>query len=100
MTDYSSCLSSAWPIDYEKDADSTEDFPINWAGKLDGDTIDTSIWELPDGLTQVSASNTATTTNIFVSRGTECMTYRLRNRITTVGGRTYDKTIYVRIREQ
>jgi hypothetical protein len=100
MSDYGSCLADAWPIDFEKDPDSVEDFPINWAGHLNGDTIATTAWSSLDGLTVVSDSNTDTVTDVLVSGGSECTTYRLRNRITTAGGRTYDKTIYVRIREQ
>jgi hypothetical protein len=55
---------------------------------------------LPDGLTEVSSSNTTTTATIFVS-GAECgRTYRITCRYTTAGGRTRDKTIRVIGREQ
>lgn len=86
--------------DFIKDPDSTEDFPFNWAPELDGDTIDTVAWSLPDGLTQVSTSNTTTVATIFVSGGSEGMTYRIRCRITTVGGRTWDKTANVKVCEK
>lgn len=88
-----------YPPDYVKDPDSTVDYQFKWSGELDGDTISTSTFLLPDGLTQVSVSNTTTTATIFVSGGTEHQSYRITNRITTAGGRTFDKTIRVLIAE-
>jgi hypothetical protein len=100
MTDDYCSYGSTWgPVDYEKGPSDTEDYPFNWSGKLDGDTISTSTFLLPDGLTEVSTSNTDTTATIFVSGGSACITYRITNRITTAGGRTWDKTIRVRVSE-
>lgn len=98
--DYGSSSSSCGAPDYEKDPDSTLDFAINWSPILDGDTIATSSFLLPDGLTEVSSSNTTTTATIFVSGGSACRTYRITNRVTTAGGRTWDRTIRVRVKEQ
>lgn len=81
--------------DYEIDPDATDDFTFYLASELEGDTIDTVVFVLPDGLTQVSASNTQTTATIFVS-GADCgRTYRITCRYTTAGGRSRDKTIRV-----
>lgn len=78
--------------DIEKDPDSTTDIPFNWALDLNGDTISTSSFVLPDGLTSVSTSSTTTTATIFVSGGSEGRVYRVTNRIVTAGGRTWDWT--------
>lgn len=86
--------------DFVKDPDSTEDYPFVWAGELDGDTISSSTFVLPDGLTQVSTSNTTTMATIFVSGGTDGQTYRITNRIVTAGGRTWDKTIRIQVSEK
>lgn len=87
--------------DYIKDPESTTDFPgaFNWAVQLNGDTISSSTFSLPDGLTSVSTSNTDTAANIFVSGGSPGGVYRITNRIVTDGGRTWDKTIYVLVQE-
>jgi glutamate dehydrogenase len=60
----------------------------------------TSTFSLPDGLTEGLTANDSTTTQIFVSGGAECRTYRIRNRIVTAGGRTLDKTIRIYVRER
>ncbi len=99
MSDYGEYESSGYQPDFSKDPNSTVDFPFNWKAELNGDTIFTSTFLLPDGLTQVSTSNTTTTATIFVSGGSEGNTYRITNRIVTIGGRTYDKTAYVVVRE-
>jgi len=98
-TDYGFVNGSCQP-DFEIDPDAIEDFEFVFAGDLDDDTIATVTFLLPDGLTQVSSSNTDTTATIFVS-GAECgRTYRITCRYTTAGGRSRDKTIRVVGRSQ
>lgn len=100
MSDYGNTDSSCGTPDFEIDPDATEDFGFNLAPHLDGDTISTVEFMLPDGLTEVSSSNTTTTASIFVS-GAQCgRIYRITCRYTTAGGRTRDKTIRVIGREQ
>lgn len=99
MTDYGMAALSG-RIDQEKDPDATVDYEFLWAPSLDGDTISASDFLLPDGMTEVSSSNTDTTATVFVSGGSCGAIYRLTNRIVTAGGRTLDKTIRVRITEQ
>lgn len=99
MSDYGECDPSGNQPDFTKDPDSTVDFPFNWSAELNGDTIFTSEFLLPDGLTEVSSDNTTTTATIFVSGGDVGNTYRVTNRIVTIGGRTYDKTAYIAVRE-
>ncbi len=99
MSDYGAEVNCK-PPDYEQDPDSTLDYPFNWASDLNGDTIDTSTFILPDGGTEASSSNTDTTATIFLS-GVMCgVVHRVTNRIVTVGGRTMDKTIRVIGRER
>ena len=99
MSDYGSCCSDTYQIFDEKDPDATLDYQFNWASELQEDLIDTSTFLLPDGMTEVSSSNTDQTATIFVSGGTPCRVYRITNRITTLGGRSMDQTIYIKIRE-
>lgn len=93
-----------------KDPDAVLDYEIDWLGTADepgflfgtDDTIDTSEWIVPDGITKDSAgkndANTATT--IWLSGGTVGTTYSLINRITTVGGRTNDRTAKLQIKQR
>lgn len=99
-TDYGVCAAYPYQPDFVKDPDSTVDFPFNWKAELGADTIFTSEFLLPDGLTLVSESNTTNTATPFVSGGSVGLIYRIVNRITTIGGRTYDKTAYVLVAEQ
>jgi hypothetical protein len=98
--DYGESSGACPPPDFEIDPDAEEDFEFNLATDLDGDTIATVAWVLPDGLTEESSSNTDTTATIFVS-GAQCgRTYRITCRYTTAGGRSRDKTIRVIGRSQ
>lgn len=99
MSDYGGDVTYPQVVDYVKDPDSVEDISFNWAPDLGGDTIAASLFALPDGLTSVSETWTDSTATIFVSGGTENMLYRVRNRITTNGGRTLDKTLWVSVEE-
>jgi hypothetical protein len=47
-----------------------------------------------------SDSATTTTTTVWLSGGTAGYNYKVENRITTVGGRTDDRTLLIRVREQ
>jgi hypothetical protein len=98
--DYGTYVNGSCPVDFEIDPDSTVDYEFPLAADLDGDTIDSVTFLLPDGLTEVSSSNTTTTATIFVTGAAACVTYRITCRYTTNGGRTQDKTIRVIGRSQ
>lgn len=73
---------------YQKTSAEILDYTVSWVDFLGTDTIATSVWSLDAGITQVSESETTTTTSIFVSGGATDKTYTLTNTITTAGGRT------------
>ena len=85
---------------YIKDPNATLDYIVNWLPYLGVDTIATSAWTVPAGLTLVTSTQTAATTTAWLSGGTVGTKYALLNRITTVGGRTDDRTIYVKVKEK
>ena len=66
---------------FVKDPDATLDYIIDWSEWLDTDTISTSTWTVPTGLTNVSDSNTTTTATIWLSGGTAGQRYTVSNRI-------------------
>ena len=81
---------------FNKDPDSIENFTVDWTQALDGDTIATSSWIVPSGVTQVAASNTTVLATIKLSGGTLGNTYAVINRITTTtSGETLDETLYI-----
>ncbi len=92
----------AFPSFPSKDPDEVLDYQIDWDKKrLKGtDTILTSTWIVPAGITNDSDSTTDTITTIWLSGGTLNATYELVNRIVTVGGRTYDQTVKLKIKEK
>lgn len=74
-----------------KDPDDVLDYQIDWSAELGTDTISTSTWTVPAGLTKDSDTNTDTTTTVWVSGGTAGTTYALLNKIVTAAGRTYEQ---------
>lgn len=83
-----------------KDPDEVLDYQVNWADRLaEGDTLESSSWIAPDGaLVVVSDSFTTTTTTIWLSGGELGESYDLVNRVVTVGGRTHDQTVRLKVR--
>lgn len=86
-----------WPT---KDPDEVLDYQIDWSARLNSDTISTSVWTVPDGITGATQSNTTTSTTLWLSGGTDGSSYDILNRITTAGGRTMDQTVRIAIAEK
>lgn len=90
-----------WP---NKDPEEVLDYELDWEARLTDaaqettDTISSSSWVVPSGITKNSDSNTDTTTTIWLSGGTLGETYEFLNRIVTAGGRTMDQTVKIKIR--
>ena len=82
-----------------KDPDAIVDYGIAWAAWLVLDTIATSTWTVPTGITKVSDTFTTTQPTIWLSGGTIGVEYILDDKIVTAGGRTKVFRIYVRIEE-
>jgi hypothetical protein len=91
--------------------DGTNDGSEDDIGELQGATIQSDSWTVPTGITEASSNNAEitirgvtyainTSSTIKLSGGTAGIDYDLVNRIITSDGRTLDKTITIRIREQ
>ena len=86
---------------FVKDPDAVLDYAIDWSAWLpEGDTINTSTWTVPVGITADSDTHDGTSTTVWLSGGTSGENYELVNRVVTTGGRTDDRTIYVNIRQR
>lgn len=83
-----------------KDPDEVKDFGLVWTDLLLTDTINGSSWIVPDGITKDSDAFDADSTTIWLSGGTDGETYRLTNRVTTAGGRTYDETCVLKCKSK
>lgn len=89
---------------FSKDPDSDLDYQVNWTAWLGEDeTITTSTWVVPDGLTvgtsSKAPSHDGTTATVWLSGGTIGARYDVVNRITTNQGRTEDRTLKLYITE-
>lgn len=80
-----------------KHPDEVLDFPIDWSEWLAevGDTISTSAWSVPAGITADSDSKTADTATVWLSGGTDGNSYSVRNTIETAGGRTATRALLI-----
>lgn len=85
-----------------KDPDEVLDYVIDWSDELTAvsDTITTSTWIVPLGITNDDETTTSTAATIWLSGGTDGTTYKLINRIVTAGDRTYESAIGVRVRSR
>lgn len=77
---------------YQKDTNDILDYTMDWSAWLGSDTISTSSWTVPTGLTSVTTSNTTTSTTVWLSGGTTGVAYTVTNQIVTSGGRTVEKS--------
>lgn len=82
------------------DPDAVLDYEIDWSAWLGTDTISSSTWTVPSGLTEDSSTNTTTTATIWLSGGTAGTRYEVTNHIVTAGGREEDRTIQIVVRER
>jgi hypothetical protein len=86
-----------WPF---KDPDEVLDYGIDWTARLAGDTIQTSTWIIPAGITKVSDSSTSTSTEIWLSGGAIGASLQITNRVVTSGGRTMDQSVTLLIKSK
>ena len=88
----------AWP---PKDPDDVLDYPLDWSDVLaiDGDAIAGVVWDFPDGLTKQSESVSGALAIAWISGGTDGTRYEIGCRMTTTGGRIYDRRISLSVRQ-
>lgn len=76
-----------------------KDYGVKWVEFLEGDTINGSSWVIESGITLDSDIFDDTKTTGFFSGGTASNSYECVNTITTVGGRTAQQTIRIRVQD-
>ena len=85
---------------YRKDPDATLDYTIDWTRWLAGDSIVSSTWSVPSGMTQANAAYTTTSATIWLAGGTIGHIYNVTNQITTNFGRVEERTIRIRVEDR
>jgi hypothetical protein len=86
-----------WPT---KDPDASLDYAIDWTDWLKNDTITSSTWVLPNGITKVRDSFTDTVATIWLSGGADGSSYSLLNKIETAGGRKEDRSVLLELKQK
>ena len=89
----------AWEMP-AKDPDDDLDYTINWSTWLGVDTISTSVWDVPIGLTSHSPSASTTAVTIWLAGGTAGERYYVNNRIVTAAGRAVEDSFAVLIKDK
>lgn len=93
----------SYPRVFTKDPDETVDFSIDWSNLMThlSDTISSSLWTLDTGVTEAVAltSNTTTETTVGVTGGAVGNNYDVTNTIVTTGGRTFQQSFTLKVRE-
>lgn len=84
-----------------KDPNAVADYELNWALRLLDDTISVSTWTVKDdaNITIDHDEFSNTTTTVWLSGGTAGQTYTLTNHIVTAGGREWDYTVSLSVKE-
>ena len=86
--------------EFDKDPNATLDYTIDWSDWLaTGDTISTSTWTVPAGITASSDTETTTTSTVWLTGGTSGRTYLVTNTIVTAGGRTEERSLRIRVNQ-
>ena len=83
--------------DYTKTAAAVLDFTLNWATYLGSDTISSSSWAVPSGITGSNQSSTATSASIRISAGTAGLVYAFTNTITMASGQIDQEPLVITV---
>lgn len=84
--------------EYRKTTTEIVDIVMNWTNALDtGDSISSSAWTVPSGITGSNQASSAFTTSIRLTSGTTARIYALTNTVTLVSGQKYQSPLTVQI---
>jgi hypothetical protein len=82
------------PFNAIKDPNAVLDYKFDWSSWLaTSETISTSTWTVPAGLTKQSDTHDTTSTTIWLTSGTAATSYTVVNEIVTNQGRTEDRSL-------
>lgn len=87
-------------INEVKDPQAKRDFTLDWVVFLGVDTISSSVWAIPSGLTSSGEVISGTQTTALIAGGAANSIYEITNTITTAAGRVEEKSIVLWVREE
>lgn len=82
---------------YTKTVAAVLDFTLNWTDYLGSDTISSSAWAVPSGITGSGGSSTSTTASIRISGGTAGLVYPFTNTITMASGQIDQEPLVITV---
>lgn len=82
-------------VTFNKDPNAVLDYTFDWTAWLGDDTIASSSWIVPVGISSGGAVFSSTTTTIWLTGGIAGTSYSIYNQIVTAGGRTEKRTFKV-----
>jgi len=85
---------------FVKDPQAKLDYQVDWTAWLGSDTIKTSTWTVPTGITKVSDSATTAKATVWLSGGTDGAEYRIVNHILTNAAREDDRSFLISVKNQ
>lgn len=86
---------------FKKDPDETDDFSVDWANETDSaESIDSIVWTVPTGITQVQVQLEGDVATIRLSGGTVSTSYTIACKATLDSGRILERSIYIRVDER
>lgn len=85
---------------HAKDPDDNADYSMDWENLLNGDSIQSSVWIVPAGLVAGDSTVSGDVTTVWLAGGTHGTVYRVTNRVTTLGGRSFDRTGALLVRDR
>ena len=83
--------------DYTKSAAEITDFTLDWSQVVGADSIITSAWTVPSGITGSNQSSTATTASIRIAAGTASLFYPFVNTITRISGQVDQESLVITV---
>lgn len=88
-------------VNFVKDPQATLDYAVDWTDWLNGDTLLSSSWDVPEGLAkEADAFTAAGVATVWLSGGDDGTTYRLTNHVVTAGNRTDERTFTIDLRDK
>ncbi len=99
MSDYGLTSADGGGVTHEKTPDEAITVTFNWAARLDGETISSVSYELPDGLTNAAETGATSVRTVRLTGGTDGCTYRVICKVVTSGTRTLEWVKRVIVRE-
>lgn len=98
-SDYGYTPNRFGPVSYTKTPDEEIDIQFAWATRLNGESITSDSFELPDGLTNQLESGSSTLRTIRITGGIDDTTYRVIGKVVTSAGRELEWVQRVLVRE-